>query len=97
MNPANVSFDGFKAFVKSKINNTFNYCNAKDCAFAQYLKSLGYENPSVNPITYTLDYTKEETWNSQRRLGAIHPKLNDYIMDADGNYEKLDRILTAER
>ncbi len=41
MQADNVSLDGLKAFVKAK-SGPYHYLDLNDCAFAQYLKSLGY-------------------------------------------------------
>lgn len=45
---ANISLAGFVAFAATKNpDETFNYFSNGNCAFAQYLKSLGYEQPWV--------------------------------------------------
>lgn len=54
------TFEGFKEFVRSKGNERYDYMSGSNCAFAQYLKNLGYEDPCVGGemFLYSRDTSK---------------------------------------
>lgn len=46
----------FLAWVeKQPANGEYDYSDHRNCAFCQYLRAVGLENPSVNPIAWRPD------------------------------------------
>lgn len=72
-----VLFAGFHQFVKDQpADKRYDYCSNTDCAFAQYLVSLGYDRSviSVSPFSFTLiedndTWTKLPIWIDQAVKG----------------------------
>jgi hypothetical protein len=51
--PKKVSLEGFIKFVNKK-KGSYNYLDNGNCAFGQYLKSVGYKTPSVGGAEYCI-------------------------------------------
>lgn len=61
-----ISFTGFKEFVRSKSGN-YDYFDEQNCAMGQYLQSLGHSHPYVGYGQAILDSTKYKTWDDRSR------------------------------
>lgn len=52
-----ITLENFKIFVANQVG-TYEYDNPRKCAFAQFLKALGYSHPAVSTCGYVEDYLK---------------------------------------
>ena len=63
MKPA-ISREAFLQFCESKpADEVYDYTDPFNCAFCQYLKSVGYKRPAVNPH----DWRPDRLHDSNRR------------------------------
>jgi hypothetical protein len=56
--------NGFRSWVEQQPENKkYNYFAPGNCAFAQYLKALGYKRPDVDPYVFRLDRRDEISYD----------------------------------
>lgn len=79
-------FDNFKVWVDQQPKRKrYDYSNAFDCAFTQYLKSLGYDEAIVSPNTFSRNagtgwcklpvFIQDAVFGTPRTFGALSKRL----------------------